>query len=45
VTFDSDATGTSPAHTYAAAGDYTIALLVEETVRPDRAFTMDVTVE
>lgn len=39
-----DATGTSPAYGYPAAGDYTLELLVTETVRPSILFTMDVNV-
>lgn len=37
-----DATGVAPAFGYAAAGNYTLQLLVSETVRPDILFTVTV---
>ncbi|MBN2080727.1 hypothetical protein JW859_00830 [bacterium] len=43
ATFNVDATGTAPSTTFDA--DVTIALLVEESVRPDRIFTLDINVK
>jgi PKD repeat protein len=37
-----DATGVAPAYGYSAAGNYTLQLLVSETVRPDILFTVTV---